>query len=212
MRRRHQAAPRGVVAAVFLILATGFLLALFMPDGANENHRLVADWGPPVQILIVAAALALLALSGLRLPRGLRLALSVVILLAALIHLADALMPGLFGRELDLYWDLGHVPSLLGLFFQSAGPWRGGLIVAAAGGIALAALAFIDVALWTIEWASRRRDAALALIGLPIIAVSLGLPRPPEASPVVSTRLSHELAQQGRFLYRASQGAQCDLR
>jgi hypothetical protein len=42
---------------------------------------------------------------------------------AALLNLADAATPSVLGRDLNLYWDLGHLPSLVGLARESAGLW-----------------------------------------------------------------------------------------
>src|SRR5689334_5774212 len=49
--------------------------------------------------------------------------LALLVVAAALLNLADALTPTLLGRDLNLYWDLPHLPSLFGLAHAAAGLW-----------------------------------------------------------------------------------------
>jgi hypothetical protein len=207
MRRRHRPADGGAILG--LLAASGFLLILFAPASEPENQRFVLDLRPSVEILLLLAALGLAGLRGRPLGVATRLAATVIIATAALVHTIDALLPALFGRTLDLYWDLGHVPSLLGLFFDSAGPWRGGLVAAGVLGGALAALGLVFLALTAIGWAAQRRGVAPLLLLLPCI-VALGgvvLPPGPDGTRPVSTSLSHEVARQGRDLVLAWQVA-----
>jgi hypothetical protein len=206
---RRQSRPAGLGAIVALLTACGFLLILFAPASEPENQRFVLDWRPSVEILALLAALGLAGLRDGRLGLAARLAATGIIGIAALIHTIDALLPALFGRTLDLYWDLGHVPSLLGLFFDAAGPWRGGLVAAAVAGGALAALGLIFLALTTIGWAAARRGVAPLLLLLPCIVAlgGLALPPGPDGTRRVSTSLSHEMARQARDLVLAWQVA-----
>jgi hypothetical protein len=211
VRRRRSAAGAGAINA--LLAASFLLLALFAPASEPENHRLVLDFRPSVEILLLIAALALAGLR--RRPLGLapRLAAPAVVGVAALLHAVDALLPGLFGRTLDLYWDLGHVPSLLGLFFDSAGPWRGGLVAAGIGTGVLAALALVFLALTAIGWAAAQRGIGRPLVLLPC-AVALGglaLPAAPDGTKPVSTGLTSELSRHGRDLVLAWQVAHGNL-
>jgi hypothetical protein len=210
--RRHRRFGPGTGRTILAALAAlAFLLALFMPASEAENHRLVLDLRPALEILVLAGALALIALVGWRLPGPLRALIALGVLLAALLHLVDALMPGLFGRQLDLYWDLGLTPSVIGLFYESAGFWRAALVIAAVAIAFIAAFVAIVAALWAIEWAAkRRRSVAAALIALAIVAGFETL-RPSTDPGPVSTRLAGEFAEQGRFLYRAWQVAHGEL-
>jgi hypothetical protein len=205
-RRSH---PAGVGTLVALLIASVFLLVLFMPMSEPGNQRFALDPRPSIEILLLLAALGLARLRGRRLGTAARLAATVVLGILALIHTVDALLPALFGRTLDLYWDLGHVPSLLGLFFDSAGPWRGGLVAAAVTGGLLAALGLIFLALTTIDWAASRRGLAPLLVVLPGL-VALGgvaLPAARDGTRPVSMALSREMAAQGRELVLAWQVA-----
>jgi hypothetical protein len=213
LRRRRRIGPGTAQTFLAFLAALVFLLALFTPVSESENHRPVLDYHPALEILLIAAALALLGLVGGRLPRPLRAFLAVTVLAAALLHLADALLPGLFGRTVDLYWDLGQIPSIFGLFYEAAGFSRAALTIAAAVLALAAMLAAIAAALWTIEWAaSHRRVVGVAAIALAVVAGTVAaLPRVPEEAAAVSTNLSREIAQQGAFFYRAWQVAHGNL-
>ncbi len=209
MRRRRRFGPGAGQTILAALVALIFLLALFTPASETENHRLILDWRPALEILILAAALAVLGLAGRRLPNPLRVLLAFAVLAAALLHLVNALMPGLFGRQLDLYWDLGLTPSVIGLFYESAGFWRAALAVTVLVVALVAALSAIVFALWAIEWAAaRRRLVGVAVITLAVAAgILVGLPPAPPATAPIATSLARELAEQGRFLHRAWQVA-----
>jgi hypothetical protein len=212
MRRRRLGPGIGqtILAALAALV---FLLALFTPASEAENHRPILDLRPALEILVLAAVLALLGVAGWRLPRLLRALLALALLLIALLHLVDALMPGLFGRQLDLYWDLGLTPSVIGLFYESAGFWRAALAITAAALAFVAAFAAIVAALWAIEWAAaRRRVAAIAVIALAVAAgIVVAQPSTTGGAAPVSTNLTSEFAEQANFLHRAWQVAHGNL-
>jgi hypothetical protein len=57
-------------------------------------------------------------------PTGLRWTAASLLTLGALLHAVAAAVPSFFERELDLYWDLPHLPNLLALYFDATGPVR----------------------------------------------------------------------------------------
>lgn len=212
MRRRRRFGPGIGQAISTIVVATFFLLVLFAPASEPENHRAILGLHPAIEILLLAALLALIGMARLRVPGWLRGGLAALILLAALLNFADALMPALFGREPDLYWDLGQVPALLGLFYDSAGIWRGVAATAAAGVALVLVFAVIVLALWAIEWvAAWHRGIAVALIALVVLALGASIVPPGGAAAPASSHLSRILAQQGRLFYRAWQVAHGDL-
>src|SRR5438445_13707045 len=102
--RRRRLRPGIGPALLVLVVAGGFLLARFAPASEDENHRVILDLRPALEILVLIGTIALLRLIGLRLPRWLRYGIALVVLLAALFNIADAVMPGAYGRAADLYW------------------------------------------------------------------------------------------------------------
>ena len=138
-------------------LALLLLAALFLPAQEKGSHGLTVDWRPSVAL---AGLLFLLALVAVVRPRGLTdrvpaLLCAVVTAAAGLLNFADAITPSLLGRDLNLYWDAGHLPSLVGLAADAAGSWRA-LAASAAAAAALAVI--VGLAYWS--W--RRLLAALA--------------------------------------------------
>ena len=210
MSRRRHFAPAAASAILAIAVASALLLALFLPSSEPENHRLVIDHRPALEIVLLIGAVALLRLLGLHLPTMLRYAVGLLILLAFLLNLADAVMPGSFGREADLYWDFRQIPGLLGLYYRSAGPWRSALTAMAAIVAAVAAFLLIVLALRLIAWATARRGVALVAIALAVAAVGAWALPVNETAPV-STALSEQVVRQGRLFYRAWQVAHGNL-
>jgi len=202
--RRRRLRPGIGPALLVLVAASVFLLALFAPASEDENHRVLLDLRPALEVLVLIGIVALLRLVGLRLPARLRYGIALVVLLAALFNLANAVMPGAYGRAVDLYWDLGLVPGLLGLYAKSAGLWHTALLGGAAILAALAILLLIASSLRLIGWATERREAALVAIMLAIIASGLAaLPRGSSAASAVKSALSAQVAQQVLLLTQA---------
>jgi len=129
-------------------------------------------------LLIVMALLAFLALARRKASRGLRWVLALVLILLAGLQFAEGKVEQVLDRPLDLYFDLRHVPNLLGLYLDAAG-WRGGLVIAALIVGFLLVLALVVRALDGIDRAMERPDTAartllVALVGLVLVAVPVG--------------------------------------
>ncbi len=132
------APPRTRIRAILTaILGVVLLAALFLPARDPVTHRLAAEWRPSAELAGVFFLIAMVALASPRFVarRGCAFVLALFVVAAALLNLADAVTPSLLGRDLNLYWDLRHLPSLFGLARDSAGLWSasvaGALLVAA---------------------------------------------------------------------------------
>jgi len=90
-----------------------------------------------------------------------RLALAVLLLLIAGRY-GDITAPALFGRRIDLYWDLRHVPSVAGMLAEAAPWWH--IAAITAGIAALIAAIFLAV----------RRSVAAMLDGFAVPAMRRG--------------------------------------
>jgi hypothetical protein len=201
---RRRPAPLG--AALALLLSVVLLSLLFLPAKDEDNLRLVLDGRPAAEPLLLVAALAVLALAGRALrPAGRRL-LALLLFVAALLQAADAAMLGIFDRELNLYLDLRYVPGLLGLFWESAGPWRGGAAVAAVAAAALGALALVAAIAAVLGMAQRalapQRYAKSCLAAVAVALVLLSLPLYGGES-LLAARTSRVVGDQAARLYRS---------
>jgi hypothetical protein len=87
--------------------------------------------------------------------RGFAFVLALLVVGAALLNLADTATPSVLGRDLNLYWDLRHLPSLFGLARDSAGLWSTSVVAA----LVFAAVSFLIAGAY---WIWRKVLAALA--------------------------------------------------
>jgi hypothetical protein len=161
---------------VGLILGLALIWALALPSATP--HGLNLDPRPPVALFALLGLFAFVGLSGRPIWAWLRWLLALLFVVLTGLQFAAGMVEQILDRPLDLYFDLHHVPDLLGLYLDAAG-WRG--IVAVIG----AALGFVLLiwlvarALAAIERAMTRPQLAMgsllaALAGLALIAVPLG--------------------------------------
>src|SRR6202011_6254814 len=139
-------------------LGVVLLFLLFMPTRDPLTHSLAIEWRPSAEL---AFLLFIVAIPAVARPQTVcaRLAariLGVVGGVAALLNLVHAVIPTLLGRDLNLYWDLRHLPSLFGLAEEAAGLWRVSGAVCLAGGAVFLLIA-------SLYWIWRRVIPALAV-------------------------------------------------
>jgi hypothetical protein len=197
-------------ALLTLVLGTAFLSLLFLPSPAVDQNRLTLDWRPEIEVLLLVGLVAVFAALGRRMPSGLRWTAAGLLTLGALLHAIAAAVPSFFERELDLYWDLPHVPSLIGLFFAAKGWLKASLILLGVAAGLVALIAAIALVLRLMDRALRgegRPRAALIAVGL---SVAL-LPIPwPVVGSLASAGLSNEVGHQlgnAWFSVRVLEGA-----
>jgi len=183
-------------ALLTLVLGTAFLSLLFLPEQAPDQNRLAFDWRPEIEVLLLLGLLAVFSVLGRRMPTWLRWTAAGVLTLGALLHAVAAVVPSFFERELDLYWDLPHVPSLLGLFFGAKG-WLSASLILLGAAAALVALAVaVALLLRLMERALRgghRPQAALIVVGVSVVL----LPIPwPAVGSLATAGLSDEVGHQ----------------
>jgi hypothetical protein len=163
-RRPTAGLPAACLGVVLLFL-------LFLPTRDPVTHSLAIEWRPSAELafllfIVAIAAVARPQIVGARLAAGI---LAVVVGVAALLNLVHAVIPTLLGRDLNLYWDLRHLPSLFGLAEEAAGFWRTSAAVCVTAGAVFLLMA-------SLYWIWRRVLPALAVrpIGL-ALAVVLGV-------------------------------------
>ena len=192
--------PRAVAT---LLLGVALLSLLFLPRGIADENRLVLAPRPELEVLLLLALLAFLVLVGRGLALGWRIAAALLLTLGAVVNLASAAVPSFFERPLDLYLDLRHVPNLIALFVDAAGPVRGWATVL---GVALVlvllpfAIAFL---LGLMERALRGRGRAEAVLALALIGCVGALIPAGEDGGYVSARMSREIGQHAVVAWRS---------
>jgi hypothetical protein len=204
----QQAAPGRHVAssAVVACLGTLLLALLFLPSWNPVTHRVGVEWRPSVELagLLFLAALLAAARPQFVARRSVALVLAAVAAAAALLNLADVAAPALLGREINLYWDLRHLPSLFGLARDASG----------SAGVSFAALVAVGVvilltagiyAIWRrvlLALIDRRVGiGAVLLLGLTLDITAF---MPAELTPL-ATGLSRDIARHARTIERGWQ-------
>ncbi len=202
-RALFQRSPSPWRAALVLLASAVFFCLLFVPARDAEGLGGFLDWRPEIEPLLLLGLLAALALAGRRLPAALRWSVAGLIFLAALLQAADALVPRILNRPLDLYFDLPHVPQLVALFYDAAGAWRGAAALAAAALAALALIALIAGALGACERMLRPPGhAVLALGAVLVLAAAAPVGRLDEGEPVLGLRTAAVVSAQVARLWR----------
>lgn len=134
--------------------------ALFLLNFALTFHN---QWPTPMittrhelslELAVLVLALAAWAwLRGAR-PRGLLAGLALLLTLFTLGRYAEVTAPALFGRRINLYWDLPHLPKVAAMLTEVLPAWQVALL-----GVGLV---LVPVLLWwLLRWALGRVDRAL---------------------------------------------------
>ncbi len=141
--RLPPAARRLPIAGFGMLL----LFGLFLPARDLGTEQLTIDWRPSAELAGLLFAIATVAVVRPRVfaGRAAAIVLAALVAAAAALNLADAAMPGLLGRDLDLYGDLRRLPSLIGLGAGASGLWRVSVV---AVGLAVALSLVAAAAYW----------------------------------------------------------------
>jgi hypothetical protein len=130
------------------VLGVLLLALMFAPSRDSSTHGLTVEWRPSAELAFLLCLVAIAAVARPQMIAASSAArnLAVLVVVMALLNLVDAATPTLLGRDLNLYWDLPHLPSLFGLAGEAAGFWRmAGAIAVLAGAIFL----LITGTIWT---------------------------------------------------------------
>ena len=122
------------------VLGLLLLALVFVPARDPVTHSLTIEWRPSAELacLLFGVAVAAAVRPQIFEASATACILAVVVAAMAFLNLVDAATPTLLGRDLNLYWDLPHLPSLFGLAGEAAGVWRiSGAIALLSGAILL---------------------------------------------------------------------------
>lgn len=186
-------------------LALGLVLfwALFLPGIGAGDHHLFLDVRPPLVLLVLLALLGVMGLARRQLLGSVRWLFAALLLILAGLQFADAAVERLLDRPLDAYFDLRHVPNLLGLYLNAAGPGPGSLVVAGAAIALVVIFVLLAYAIASVELAMKRPQVALASILASIAGFALlGVP-PSLGGSLVNTSAAAASWQQASAAGRA---------
>ena len=122
------------------VLGVLLLVLLFAPARDAVTHGLTVEWRPAAELAFLLFVVTVGAVTRPQIVAASYTArmLAVIVVVMAVLNLVDAATPTLLGRDLNLYWDLPHLPSLFGLAGDAAGFWRmAGVTAILAGAIVL---------------------------------------------------------------------------
>src|SRR5579862_4357178 len=123
--RRRRLNPLVISASVALIWL------LFLPAIGESYDDFFLDWRPPLLLAAVLGLLGFLGLARRRLAPAARWLLAALLLVLAALQAADTAIQHFMDRPLDVYFDLRHLPNLLGLYVDAVGIWRGSAVIIA---------------------------------------------------------------------------------
>ncbi|HEY0939664.1 MAG TPA: sulfatase-like hydrolase/transferase [Steroidobacter sp.] len=104
------------------------------------------------------------------LPRRLLIVLAALFVLGAIGRYAEVTAPALYGREVNLYWDLPHVGALTGMLARVASPWL--LILGTIGVLAGFALLYY-AALCSWQRIANELQSPSVSIGASVVAIAV---------------------------------------
>src|SRR6185312_13279476 len=139
------------------------VLALLLLNGAltfaNVWPTLGVHWRGELSVELAAILVALAAgCAHGRLRRRWLVLLSVLVVLLAIGRYADVTSPALYGRPVNLYWDLPHVAEVVGMLARVASAWQ---LIA----VSLAALLVLSVLYLLARWSLGQLTDAMCLQG-----------------------------------------------
>ena len=196
---------------------TTFAVAVFL---LNLSVTFENKWPTPairwqgeasIELAIVVLALALLWWSLGRLPRAAVNTVGAIWLALAIGRYADVTAPALYGRDINLYWDVRYVSDVAAMLTTAASFWVIGLVVA---GAALALAIVFLLVRWAIARIAHGLDRADERRGLvwaaalltALFAVQTAAPGFP-AVPAFATPVTKTYARQARLVMNARAAA-----
>jgi hypothetical protein len=193
----HASTLKRWIAAAVALAFLNFALTL---ENVWPTPGVRWDWEVSIELLVLLLALAVAnAWFGPTRARVLQL-LSVLVILFALGRYADVTAPALYGREINLYWDLPNVGSVVAMLTRAAPVW---VVAALASGLIAVLVILYAGARWSLGRIDEvlrtpRARRAVGIAGATGIAIFIAqamfeqLPQVPR----FSTPVSHTYAVQ----------------
>ncbi len=196
---------RRVATAILVSLALFFLNFILTFENVWPTPGIRWDWELSIELATLLLALALAhARFGPTPPRVLRL-LAALLVLFALGRYGDVTAPALYGRQINLYWDLPNIGSVIGMLARAAPTW---IIAAVIVGLALVLGLMYAAVCWSLGWLDaamrpvrvRRAVATVAGVCIAAFIAQATFSQLPEI-PRFSTPVSRTYAVQAKRLF-----------
>jgi hypothetical protein len=180
------------------VLGALLLALLFIPARDPVTHGLTVEWRPSAELAFLFFVVAVAAVTRPQMvdARAAARVLALLVAVMALLNLIDAATPTLLGRDLNLYWDLQHLPSLFGLAGAAAGFWRTSGVAAVLAGVLILLIAGIYRIWREVLPALTDRRIALGVAVMLGVALDVTAFMPAEERPL-ATGLGLDLLRQG---------------
>ncbi len=125
---------------------------------------------PSVDLIVLLLLLALHGAWRGRLGAGWRWGLAALTVVFLAFRYADVTVPALFGRSIDLYWDLPHVPHVVAMLMNALPVWQ---VVTSAAGILFLIATLLLVSRWAIGAIDNACSIAAVRRGMAAVGVAM---------------------------------------
>ena len=167
-----------------LRITVPLLLALFALNiGMAHQNIWPTLWVRPttelsLELIIFVMGIALVCEVGIEVGRRVQWVVSTFLLLFVIARYIDVTAPALFGRRIDIYWDIQHIPAIAGMVLESWSLFSVTLFLVAIVVILAALLVAGRIALGAIYHATRYRTfrrTIMATAALSLVAYGVGM-------------------------------------
>jgi phosphatidylglycerophosphate synthase len=167
LKRQASASSSPVVRLLCALVLLNAMLTFH-----NVWPTLFVHWPGELSIDLVGVLLILVTWQVLRgrVPRALLVALAVLFVLGVLGRYSEVPAPALYGREVNLYWDLQHVASLAGMLASVVPAWQ--LVAGATGACVLLLLLYL-AALWSLRQIAHALRSPPLRTGIAVVALAM---------------------------------------
>lgn len=179
MNRRFDSLGNQASGALRVGRVIAFIAALWLLNALLTFHNIwpTVFIRPAGEFSIELAGILLLMAAWLqarnKVPRWILAVLAVLFVLGALGRYAEVTAPALYGREVNIYWDLPHLSSVAAMLTRVAAPWL--LAVSAVAIVAgLATLYFAALWSWRRVAGALETSVVRAVVSVAAIAVIVG--------------------------------------
>ena len=169
-----------MISVTRVVMAVAFLNALLTLHNIWPTPWIKLAPELSVELFAILLAISLLLEMKGRVGRRMMAALTVIFIVLAVGRYADVTAPALFGRPINLYWDVRHAPNVAAMMIDSAVAWRVavGIVLSLVfvGGFILAVVYALKTVVAAFQSTHTRRASALGCVVF-LLIYSVGMTR-----------------------------------